>query len=290
MDRRNIMIGDIKRLIQLPSKIIFRLRHRLLWLIIDPFDLLFNRKHNLTPPYRLRVKVGPFTSAKKYSAVAYEFLSYLKSICNLSTNENVLDVGCGCGQIASTLTSYLKKTVIYEGFDIDEGMIKWCQENISSRYANFHFIKLDIQNQIFNPNGKFLASQYRFPYKNESFDLVIVKSVFMHMLPADMENYLSEIYRVLKTGGRCLVSYFLINTESLGLIDSGNSTIDFRCIFKTFRIKDNVVPERAIAYDEEYIRSIVEKKGLRISGKIYYGSWPGRKEFLSYQDIILLSK
>ena len=38
------------------------------------------------------------------------------------------------------------------------------------------------------------------------------------MLSADMENYLKQIARVLKPGGRCLITYFLLNPESAKLM------------------------------------------------------------------------
>ena len=48
------------------------------------------------------------------------------------------------------------------------------------------------------------------------------------MVAEEVEHYLSEIARVLKPGGRCLISFFLLNEESLGLIARGKSTIDLR--------------------------------------------------------------
>jgi hypothetical protein len=49
------------------------------------------------------------------------------------------------------------------------------------------------------------------------------------------------------------------------------------------------VPERAIAYDETLIRSFYKKVGLSIV-RLDYGSWCGRAEHLSSQDLILAVK
>lgn len=271
-------------------KPLLRLRHYILWLIIDPFDFLFKRRDNFTPAYRLRVKVGPFASAVKYRSVGQEFLGYLKGPGNLKPDDRILDVGCGCGQMASALTGYLDKRGSYEGFDIEGTLIEWCWRNISSRYPNFRFIKSNVYNKIFNPKGKFPASSYRFPYDDESFDFVLVKSVFMHMLPADMEKYLSEVFRVLKGGGKCLVSYFLLNQESLDLIESGASSLDFRYNFVGCRIKDRNTPERAVAYEEYSTREWYKRSGFKIEEPVYYGSWCARPKFFSYQDIIFAGK
>jgi len=85
--------------------------------------------------------------------------------------------------------------------------IDWCRRKISSKYPNFHFQFADIFNGVYNPKGKIKPVEYKFPYENESFDFVFVKSVFTHMLPQDMEHYFSEIARVLRKDGRCLITF-----------------------------------------------------------------------------------
>lgn len=241
----------------------------------------------LTPPYYIRTLVGPFSDAASYAAVGEEFFRYFKDRCGLKPNEDVLDVGCGCGQMAAPLTKYLNKGATYEGFDIVPALIKWCVANISSKYQNFHFQLADIFNKGYNPKGKFKASEYRFPYQDESFDFVFLKSVFTHMLPQDMENYLSEVSRVLKKGQRCLITYFLLNAQSLALIDAKLSTLDFKYGFGNYRTISKTTSENAVAYTEEYIHKLYEKFGLKIVNSIQYGSWCGRKDYLSYQDIII---
>ena len=56
-----------------------------------------------------------------------------------------------------------------------------------------------------------------------------------------------------------------------------------------YRVKSTIQPEDAVAFDEAYIRQIYAACGLEIV-QIYYGSWCGRKDFLSYQDLILARK
>ena len=48
---------------------------------------------------------------------------------------------------------------------------------------------------------------------------MLLKSVFTHMLPAAVTTYTSEISRVLKKGGRAVVTYFLLNAESRRFVD-----------------------------------------------------------------------
>jgi len=257
---------------------------------MDIFDLLLGRRDGLTPPCRMRVQVGPFVDARYYKASGEDFFRYFRDLCAVRQHENVLDVGCGCGQLAVPLTKYLDQNGKYEGFDIVKSMIEWCVDNISSKYPNFRLQLADIFNKQYNPRGKCNASEYKFPFENEFFDFVFVKSVFTHMLPRDMIDYLSEIVRVLKKTGRCLITYFLMNEESRKLIDTRLSSLEFKPFFKDYWTINKTTPEVAIAYDERYILRLLKELGLSVSNPVHYGSWCGRKNFLSYQDIVIAKK
>lgn len=221
----------------IPKPIISILGH-IIWFAWDIVDFLLGRRDRLTPPRELRMLVGPFRYVHPYRAIGEEHLQYFRDLCALKPNEDVLDVGCGCGQMAAQLTKYLDQRGRYEGFDIVSTMIEWCRKNISSQYPNSHFQLADVFNKHCNPKGKYKASQYKFPYESESFDFVFLKSVFTHMLPQDMEIYLFEIARVLKKDGRCLVTCYLLNKESLKCIEAKLSTQDFKYVFKDYRTVD----------------------------------------------------
>ena len=100
-----------------------------------------------------------------------------------------------------------------KGIDIAKAGIEWCADKITPRLPNFRFQLIDVYNKHYNQQGACPASQYRFPFEDNTFSFVMLGSVFTHMLPDDLSNYLSEVYRVLEKGGRCLISYFLLNAE-----------------------------------------------------------------------------
>jgi len=221
---------------------------------------------------------------------AEEFLNLYVELCGLKTHERILDVGCGIGRKTILLTKYLDARGSYDGIDIVKTGIDWCSRKISPRHPNFHFQQIDVFNRHYNPSGREPASAYRFPFPDGAFDFVALGSVFTHMLPKDTENYLAQATRVLGKDGRCLISWFLLNPESRGLINAGKSTLPF-----VHHIDDVVWtisrddPEDAVAYDEAYVRRLYETCGLDIKERIHYGSWCGRDRFLSYQDLILAS-
>lgn len=260
----------------------------MIYLIRDTFDLLLGQRDPLIPPTRMMFD-GP-RDISVFRKNGYEFLRYYIELCMLKRDEKILDVGCGIGRKTIPLTKYLDENGRYEGFDIVNVGIDWCKKTISNKYPNFHFEFADVFNNHYNLKGKYKPSEYKFPFENESFDFVVLGSVFTHMLPEDMENYFSEIVRVLKKRGRCLISFFLLNRESLGIINAGKSTMDFRYEMGKYRTINAKMPEDAICYDELYILGLYEKYGLIIKDPIRYGSWCERNKYLSYQDIIIATK
>ena len=251
----------------------------------DRNELLLGRRDELTPPKRMLVPYGG-----DFRRIGEEFLRYFIELADLKPYERVLDVGCGIGRFAVPLTRYLDSRGGYEGFDVVPEWLHWCQRNISPRYPNFHFQLVDVFNDQYNPSGKYKASEFKFPYESGFFDFVFLLSVFTHMLPQDTENYLREISRVLKKGGRCLISFFLLNEESARLTDAGKSTLDFKYEFGNYRTLDRDSPELAVCYDEAFVLDLYRKCGLNIRPPVLFGSWCSRSRFCSYQDIIIASK
>ncbi|MFH1228333.1 MAG: class I SAM-dependent methyltransferase [Planctomycetota bacterium] len=231
-----------------------------------------------------------FVGDGDFKKTGQEFFRYFVDIGGLKPDEKVLDAGCGIGRMAVPLAKYLDKRGGYEGFDIAADGIDWCRKRITPSYPNFNFRVADVFNKSYNPQGKYQASEYRFPYEDKSFDFIFLTSVFTHMLPRDMENYLSEISRVLKKGGRCFITFFLLNAESEKLIGAKSSSLDFKYDLGGCRTVNKEAPEFAVAYGEGFIRELARKYGLNVREPIHYGAWCGRKDFLSYQDIIIAAK
>lgn len=261
-----------------------KILRKIYYLPKDVFKYLLD-KDDLLPP-RGRIDIG----SGDFKVVGEEFMNYFRDLCQIRPEASVLDVGCGIGRMAIPLTKFLNMKGVYEGFDIVRDDINWCQKKITSKYPNFHFQVADVYNKDYNPVGKFKASEFRFPYDDEKFDFVFLTSVFTHMLPDDVENYLSEIKRVMKVGTRNLITYFLLNDESTNLMKSGKSTLDFRYHFGKYSSTHKRVPEAVIAFNEEYIKQLYSKHGFHIIQPIHYGFYCQREKYLSYQDIIIASR
>src|SRR6266404_2652847 len=116
---------------------------------IDRLGLVITDKGHY-PPLLLRREVGDLAAFETSSA---EFVAYLKLLCDLKPREHVLDIGCGCGQLALQLEAYLQDGR-YTGFDVQSQAVSWCQRRISARSPHFSFFHFNAYNARYNRAGE----------------------------------------------------------------------------------------------------------------------------------------
>ena len=218
-----------------------------------------------------------------------DYLEFSKSLLDLRSNEKILEVGCGMGRFAHAFSKYIDENGSYDGIDPMLHVIEYCKDHIHKRYKNFNFQLIDIYNEEYNRDGKFSASNYKFPFSDNSFDFVFLHSVFTHLITNDMINYLKEISRVLKTNGRCLITYFLYSDKRLELMESQHHKFPFGHKFDNYRLVNPDKPENAIAYDENFIRELFQKNNLTIQEPIHYTHF-NKKGDRKRQDFIIAKK
>jgi ubiquinone/menaquinone biosynthesis C-methylase UbiE len=130
------------------------------------------------------------SSAEEFVVLGENFCQYiLVPRAHLVPEASVLDLGCGNGSVARALTRILAPTGRYEGLDINAASVDWLREQYKP-FANFHFTHADVRNVAYNPAGRYEPDDYRLPFPDASFDVVLLKSVFTHLLPGGVRNYL----------------------------------------------------------------------------------------------------
>ena len=223
------------------------------------------------------------------SGTGHYWRRVLTERAQLQPGDSVLDVGCGLGRMAVALMPYV--TGRYEGFDIDENAVRWCRENITPKAPNFRFQAVAVQNNRYNRDGGLDAETFRFPYGDETFDLAFLASVFTHLLPKSVANYVRELRRVLKPGGRCVASYMLLNEQTEKAIAAGLSRPkrNFPHSLDGCRVQLLHLPEAAVAHYEASIRRLYEETGFRID-EVTIGGWSTNRKPPGGQDVVIATR
>jgi SAM-dependent methyltransferase len=108
-----------------------------------------------------------YSYPKRNQKFVKELIHYIINICNIKGNEELLSIGCEDG--------------VHEKVFFDYG------------------VKL----ALLNDKEKYDAEWMRIPCEDNMFDYVFIKSVIEHISNIDL--FLSEIYRVLKLGGKVII-------------------------------------------------------------------------------------
>ncbi len=266
--------------------VVRRIARRIYYFPVDLGDSFKGNRNPMVPP-RGRIFIG----SGDFIQIGNSIRDQLVELGGLMPHHRVLDVGCGMGRVAVPLTSYLDEKGSYEGFDIVGSAIKWCRKRISSRFPRFRFTHIELKNELYNLRTSKKARDFEFPYHNEEFDLVFLTSVFTHMVLADVDNYLQQIYRVLKPGGVCFATFFIMNEDTREFLKRSGKKM-FETKLDNHYLFHARVKEANVAYDESYLTTqMIGSKGFTIE-QIRYGFWPGRPKtsLNNYQDIYVFRK
>lgn len=193
---------------------------------------------------------------------------------HLRPDDKILEIGSGNGRIARALTDFLVGGE-YTGVDIMQSFVEWCTKAYSP-YKNFSFEHIDVFNQYYNTTGTKLATQLKFRFNDESFDFIYLTSVFTHMLKEEIDNYLGEVYRMLKKGGTCYITYFILDDQTISLIEEQKTNRRFIKFDEVSSVSEPDMPEAAVAYKLVHLKKLYKSKNFKIKN-IYYGKWRGRE-------------
>jgi SAM-dependent methyltransferase len=225
-----------------------------------------------------------------YREAGDRYLELFIELGGLQPDHAVLEPGCGTGRMAMPLTGYLSAEGSYDGFDVMSEAIDTAIEEIGSSHPNFHFQHVDVRNEHYNRDGKLDPESFAFPYPDGNFDFVFLTSVFTHMRPPEVRHYLEEIRRVLRPGGGALMTFFLLNAESIAAIAAGDTKRTFEFDGDGYHYDIEGRPEAALAYREEDALGLIEAAGLALDGEVHHGRWMGQEPAAAGQDVIVVKR
>jgi len=109
-------------------------------------------------------------------------------LANLTAaDRRVLDIGCGTGRFAASVLEHYPETHVW-GVDLSDGMLRQCSTRCQAANGRLHVVQGDSE---------------RLPFADDSFDVVTCTHSFHHY--PHQQRVVSEMYRVLRPGGRLLI-------------------------------------------------------------------------------------
>lgn len=280
-----------------------RLKHnfyKLLDRLYVPLDrkfILRTKNIRLIPTEHDR-KGGKYSYAEWAHVIGiFQTLIYLH-LPNKEDN-NILDVGCGTGLLGIACEPFLGKKGRLVGIDVSKNDIDFCRSYYPAN--TFEFIHLDINNPFYSPSQG--SEKIGWPLEDASFDMVTALSVWTHLREEDALRYMKEVYRVLKPGGKAIITFFLldhlyqnsVNTRS-AKVGSYHLTPQLEWIFdqpaygssEWLTPKWAKVPEYAIGITTEGFKHLASTAKLDLIEQ-YPGNWkevPG----VFFQDVTVFGK
>lgn len=226
-------------------------------------------------------------NSPSFNLIGQQYKSLLIQHANLNRNSNVLDIGSGTGRLIGPLLEIIDKNN-YIGFDVCKRYVDISKEH----HPNIIVDHFDVHHEEFNPSGSINPLEFKFPYPDRHFDLIICLGVFNHFRQKWVSNYIRETSRVIKPKGIFFSTFLLLNQPSLSMIESGKTQRPF-----VFSVKNpdgwsqsSDRPLLNVALPEIPIRRTFIKSGFMIREPIRYGQWCGSELALTGHDVIIAKK
>lgn len=236
--------------------------------VVNAFDLVprlvFPEFRGL-PPNHLRIRIGVgnriLNNQVHYLTQARDFWMFAFSERLANSQSTVVDIGSGCGRWAHWLRDYNFRgrtfTGRYIGIDIDAEAIAWCERHFDAERFRFHH-STDAS-VSYNQAGEASSSHYTVPEADGSADLIVSNSLLTHVLEAELENYIKESYRLLKSGGAIMHSHFNLDHPPA----SYGTRHTFQHSIGNARVESLEQPEAAVAYRTDYLFKVCRAAGFK---------------------------
>lgn len=247
---------------------------------------------DLVPPVRL-MRDG-HRGREAFVEGGKEVVPFYRDVLRIGRGDTILDIGSGIGRKTIPLLDYLDGDGRYIGVDIDPDLVEWCTHHISTRNPRFTFVPVSIHNSFYNPRGALPPERFVFPFPEDSFDAVVLWSVFTHLYPSTIEHYLSEIHRMLRPGGRMGASFFVLDDHALAEARAGRTFYPVTHRMDGYWTSNPTMPEDLIAVDRDWLLGALERAGF-VLDELRLGSWANREVDPAYagmnvQDIVVATK
>ena len=256
------------------------------------------RSRNIALIPTIRNRRGGKISYAEWAHVIGIFQTLFHQHLNGTSENSILDVGCGTGLLGIAAEPFVQNGS-YVGIDVSRNDIEFCTSHFDM--SNYKFKHLDLVNQSYAHSQS--ETLVKWQIEDESKELVTALSVWTHLNEEHAIFYFKEISRVLKSGGKAIVTMFYLDDKyqhSLSIRQNENgrfhSTNQKLWVFdqKAYDSDDwrtpswTKHPEEAIGILPNGLNILLDESKLKLL-EYLPGNWkeqPG----VYFQDIIIFEK
>ncbi len=249
---------------------------------------LVSHPPTLLPPLAMMQTIGS-PSQQHYLTNMREYVGDLITEAHLRPSSHILDIGSGCGRVATAFTRYLNEAGVYLGLDVWEDGVKWCKEHITSAHPNFSFETVSATNNYYYSSDSGEANSFGLSFvPSNDFDCIFALSVFTHLKLPDAKQYFDLIGRSLRRNGFAYLTFFVIDEDVHQYVrETGNHSSLSPAgdgMWYAYERQDFFS-----GYELPVLLEQFRKAGLRVE-KHSRGSWAQKPDARLYQDWFLLRR
>ncbi|UUX51298.1 class I SAM-dependent methyltransferase [Nisaea acidiphila] len=241
---------------------------------------------NQLPPDNMINRIG-YSGVPQFLAAQSIHFEEMVQRGRIEPDETVLDLGCGCGRLATPFAQYLDGGT-YIGIDVWREALDWCRGTVKARSGTMRFIERETVNKYsFEIRKPISRNSYHLSeLQHEQIGFAFAISLFTQLQQRDSLSYLSELARVLKRNACAYLTAHVID----------DFFFDYVRRTGRHRAATQEEPGCYYAYEgQEFFAGytyrtwtrMIEDSGLRIVG-YEPGHWAGKPGALHHQDTFLV--
>jgi ubiquinone/menaquinone biosynthesis C-methylase UbiE len=250
------------------------------------------------PPASMITHISGATGKEADLRMTYRAVGFTVAadICNMALDHGAdplrpgysfVDLGCGCGRIATFLAQMLDDSR-YLGVDVWRPGIEWAERNITSKYEKYLF-----HCPVAHKHGYEARAHCRVPVEDGTTDCVIATSLFTHIDPGACDGYLREIGRILKPGGLAYITFFFRDEQSSEVSERMARRAGMVLTKDPQAWSYGKAGYLDVFHDPHRVEAVAAQEGLE-STLIRLGVWRGMAHssvnHAAYQDLLFLRK
>jgi SAM-dependent methyltransferase len=221
-------------------------------------------------------------------------LPFLMNHAGLTPGGSILDYGCGLGRLAYAASHFLTQDGAYFGYEPNQDALRFLKSAYSD-LSNFHFggaqltktaDYIAVKENRGNPEGIEATDVDIADLVNRSIDVQFSSSVFTHMWMEPIIGVLQQFTKLLSIQGTCVNTWLIIDDFAAYTLRCGvaDRKLPFKINGAWTYLEEN--PLMCTAYELKDVEAVYAAAGHKIEA-ILWGSWSGRDNGTTYQDIVI---